>query len=1332
SVLARWRRAVETRRLWRASLESIRVAHRRQLSTGVLGAWLQAVASAKAVAGAAAALAAQAKSRVSRQIQREALTFWRVAAHRRVTLRALLARHLMRTGVATARRVLAAWHVLAASLAAAKRRVQRIISRRESALLISVLRDWRGEVFAGSARRSAAHQLATTQARGVLASALMGWSGAAAVRRERAARQAHAVRVTSRRRLVGAFRVWRWAAEAASEREVVAVRASRTAALRTAFSGWLHIAEERNHLSTADLASSLRRATTWRDRRVIRSCLGALADHREHHLDLHQRAVTFWRRSTLAAVLMCWRVEVAWARWGTQEVAKIRTRGTQRLQYRCLSLWRSFVRATAAARVAADSLRIHRQRNWLAEVLGDWQLAAAESVAERARVATCSRRINRGCVKRAISAWGEAAAQRRATRRWHLALCRRLTGQRLRRILTEWKEIAAELRSLRVEADLRFGARQSALIATCFAGWSDMVRLLKAARAAAMTRGSIADHALLLHAMDSWHTAVAHARRAAAQAEAMAARRAAAVLPATLRAWAAVACEDETRRLQLAALRNLVHRRRLAFTKRTFEAWRDVVLDRQARDDELRRCIKRKKLAFGLFKQWYWEAFDSDVQATIWRMFHTTDPAAHSPEPSSRVPPSLRQPPQPPQSPLQPLPSYLLQHQQWVSRRTGTSYGPAGSARAMDLPALEPGLQDTAGLEAGSSGEITLAAAASSRPRALPAPSGRPASPQHDQQQRQQHYQQQRQEHSQQQQRQEQQQQPVRSTRGGAGGTLPPSGGNGGVAPHIQSRALGVPQSLPSPTMLPEAVRTLASTFDAVAAAQRARARGQVAATPVATAAGAAASTSSTAAAANSGSRTSAGPRSAAYPVLRPTDSSGSDPDDLRNVAAGAKIIVSAPPRRRALSSATPAAGRSTRSYGHNGTGNPVRKSSLGTMTVSSTARTPGVGRTSSSAGAANASAITTRRAGASMDVRRPVTGRSPARAPVLSSSSKGRERLPASGVDATAAVTAAVTAAAAAITPPSLEAMSAALNVMIRSLDLAAGAVHSSAGVATPTASTGTASVHGGTNSTTGIGLSARPSRITISSVGSAVGPSYVVSRGSADGSTSMAPSAGGVLPISPLSPLPHAQGNIAAGGTPVSSGGVSGGRKPSGLGGLPGVVPSWRQIAINQLYSCEEEWYGDMYGGDLDLVDSIYVGVPGAASGLVTQGLAASGPTSRKRRSVESRDLDGGLGGDMASHFPVTLTLCTPLGSAADGLSASSGSPRGAPGTLCSRRVSSDADSAVGVFPRHSIFQNAVFQPREEERCEDDEEGQEYGAALEDVAERSMEDEDEDAAAA
>ena len=33
--------------------------------------------------------------------------------------------------------------------------------------------------------------------------------------------------------------------------------------------------------------------------------------------------------------------------------------------------------------------------------------------------------------------------------------------------------------------------------------------------------------------------------------------------------------------------------------------------------DRLRVCISRKRISFRLFKQWYWESFDDDVQVSL-------------------------------------------------------------------------------------------------------------------------------------------------------------------------------------------------------------------------------------------------------------------------------------------------------------------------------------------------------------------------------------------------------------------------------------------------------------------------------------------------------------------------------------------------------------------------------------------------------------------------------------------------------------------------------------------------------------------------------------------
>ncbi len=79
------------------------------------------------------------------------------------------------------------------------------------------------------------------------------------------------------------------------------------------------------------------------------------------------------------------------------------------------------------------------------------------------------------------------------------------------------------------------------------------------------------------------------------------------------------------------------------------QAWRDVAVEARVRKDELRRCIKRKKLAFTLFKQWYWEAFDSDVQVGVrgYGISHSSPapslaPALCRPHPPSLLPHTAR------------------------------------------------------------------------------------------------------------------------------------------------------------------------------------------------------------------------------------------------------------------------------------------------------------------------------------------------------------------------------------------------------------------------------------------------------------------------------------------------------------------------------------------------------------------------------------------------------------------------------------------------------------------------------------------------------------------
>ena len=72
--------------------------------------------------------------------------------------------------------------------------------------------------------------------------------------------------------------------------------------------------------------------------------------------------------------------------------------------------------------------------------------------------------------------------------------------------------------------------------------------------------------------------------------------------------------------------------RRLSFLTlgRSFSSWREEVVRASSEREELRRCIKRKQVAFQQFKQWYWSAFDSATQDTIRRLVMTTEDLSYS------------------------------------------------------------------------------------------------------------------------------------------------------------------------------------------------------------------------------------------------------------------------------------------------------------------------------------------------------------------------------------------------------------------------------------------------------------------------------------------------------------------------------------------------------------------------------------------------------------------------------------------------------------------------------------------------------------------------------
>ncbi|KXZ45499.1 hypothetical protein GPECTOR_54g241 [Gonium pectorale] len=1009
-----------------------------------------------------------------------------------------------------------------------------------------VLLHWRRVVTARRSWKGLSEQLVTDRRRRMARAVLAAmWDVAAAAKRVAAMGVVLAVKLAAGRSRSTCREVLVAWHEVARRRAMVRVQVTRHLARACA-------ALSRHMLAEWHLVASAKRACAQKIQRLTRE---GKALERSAEV-IRQRTEAAAR----AAVLEHWRARAARARREGVEVLKMQSRACRRRLAAVFQAWSHEVDRTHAVHALADALRARSERSLLLGVVEGWQAAARGSVQAKAWLATCVRRIQRGCVERAFIAWQEAATAARRRKSRMLLAARRVEAVLLSHVVVEWAAVVAHHRALRAEADVRHSACSRASLSAAFAGWADLVQRLKAAREVARRRGSVHDLALLRCITTGWMDAAHEARTRAEAAAAMAARKAAAVLPAALRAWADVACGGGgARRLQRAAVGHLVLRRCMALMRRAFRAWRGALEERHAREDELRRCIKRKKLAFGLFKQWYWEAFDAD--ATIRRMFHSTDPAAHSPDPSMRAryanaAAAQLQPQHQPFAYGRAVGSYVSewqqQHASQAAFTTSTwSAVPAGAgngdSRLSSMPGARPVVDLVKGTTAIEAAASRLAAAGRVQ-RPLP----------------------------------EQPQQPK---------------------PQEQVRR---------PGSLAEPVRSLAPAFDALAATGDAR-RGRTAAAsgapaplPASTAAAASGARAHQASAASGLAVTSStrlvSVRSA-YSALLHSDSDSDGEGPARGYAARTAVAAGTWNTRSKDAAAAAEVAGALRPVGISAAAGAVSKSRL-------------VARTSGTVGVVSAAAV--REAGA-----------------VHAGGPLHRMYGPAAAAAVTAA--AAEPSVGSATSLEAVNAMNAMLvnvanqltEVSRASLEIAAGVVaHSGGAGAMGPAAGGMRPLR----STTGSASSGAYLQPRASVDGSYTSGRSAHHRGSPPGNNARPGSAAAALAaaagpaLSPLSPGPLAAympyGNSAA--SVGSAPGTSGGK-------LPGVVPTWRQVANNQLYDAVDECYGEPYDDDLGPVDPTYIGIAGAGAAEQEEaesvGDFAAGPAECSRRGSAASSTGAGL---------------------------------------------------------------------------------------------------------
>ncbi|KAL4431049.1 hypothetical protein ABPG75_006305 [Micractinium tetrahymenae] len=552
----------------------------------------------------ARAVVQQSVVRLSRRSLATAWQAWREAVAEARVERHRVAVCQRRQALALQRSVLAGWRQLAAAKAAEQQVValcQRRANRNRMALALAALHD---NVAEASAKREQ-HCLAAEWAVRQLQARAFAALAEAVARRQQFEQQLGAVAQAVQRGVVReAFRGWQAVGQREQDlRQRLEVGLARIAQMRAAWALDVWRQHTAGSVAEQQLVAAARR-------RLARIRLAA--------------AFASWQQHT---------ADVAEARQAAEQLGQARDAA---LLQDCLQGWADAV-AQRAQQQAALMHMVQRRAAWLSlNVLHYWRAYMQHKQLWRAQLQRAVRKLSAVRQRGAFAAWQQTVAHRQAEDA-RLALAERRLAARhvattLAVALRGWRTHTATLAAARAAVDAKAAAQGAVVRRHVLAAWCSHTEA-EAVRRDHILRVCVARRCSLLQskALVAWEL---YAQRQAHNREAvelMVHRMARRVMHAALLSWQQAAQERRVRRIAMARFiqRWDAHRKAAALAH-----WRRLLAERREAQENLKRCLMRKRVAFRLFRQWYWESFDEDMQETLRTMFEITEDAALDPLPS--------------------------------------------------------------------------------------------------------------------------------------------------------------------------------------------------------------------------------------------------------------------------------------------------------------------------------------------------------------------------------------------------------------------------------------------------------------------------------------------------------------------------------------------------------------------------------------------------------------------------------------------------------------------------------------------------------------------------
>ncbi|GAX73006.1 hypothetical protein CEUSTIGMA_g458.t1 [Chlamydomonas eustigma] len=653
-VLASFQECVSARRIWRQSLESIRTQHEEQLVSRAFHSWWQDHAALRVFE-----IQVQKKqSRLAHKVLAYAFSRWSDFFSSALEAQAAAEQVLVNREHVMQSRVFTAWiHQWRVAL-----QCKLLTAARQRARMVSCLHSWL-EIVAHSLRaRHVASIISRRRRRFILSACLAHWMVRASCEAYNGRCIALCQQHKEQRTLRSSFTAWCYFA---IQREDLghlrppyvlmpmvcsADHAHRVLIRRqmaTLLSVWLHLAQNR---SQRRLQSIL--ALSSHPKAVLAAFLSRACPSFHHSEEAELGGP---QHLLLLSAFISWQVQASCTSRVRKRVQRMVHLHRERKSALVFNAWQSLVVQAERLAVRAD-----RFRPWRFLRLG---FAGLREEADR-----CKRLVAAALIfeqesqdlgrRQVLKAWQAHMRHRKAEVKQLIAAVNKMQRYKVRAVLFGWLgEVLHQKEWRSTQVSLFNLSLQAKEIGATWEAWRIHTDALKRGQDKAKSMFQRRQLQLLERSLYSWHAQCRTALEVKDKINRQLWRRQVCLLRSVVRGWADNCLLDNSlaglegaldrrreRRLKLKVVQLWLQlmmearqnrcaadqwgaERRRKLLIQLVAMWKLVVKHHQMELEKLRACVMRKKIAFNHFKQWYWDAFDSDVQDTIRKVFSTTDSA---------------------------------------------------------------------------------------------------------------------------------------------------------------------------------------------------------------------------------------------------------------------------------------------------------------------------------------------------------------------------------------------------------------------------------------------------------------------------------------------------------------------------------------------------------------------------------------------------------------------------------------------------------------------------------------------------------------------------------